>query len=127
MRQKLQSVVPELAKVVRRASQISMHGFWVVQGRRTQAEQDRLYEQGRRHLGPIVTWTRHSRHVEGRAIDFQPFDVKGKPTWDRHAFESVASEFKRAAAEVGVRIDWGYDLWKRDFGHIELSTRESLN
>ena len=121
---KSQGLDLELIKVVHRASKISMHGFWIVQGKRSQVEQDRLYEQGRSHRGAIVTWTRHSKHVEGRAIDFQPLDVEGRPTWDRRAFESTASEFKRAAAEVGVHIDWGYDLWNKDLGHIELSTRE---
>lgn len=124
MRQKLQGVEPDLVKVVQRASQISMHGFRIVQGKRSQVEQDRLYEQGRRRPGSIVTWTRNSQHTEGRAIDFQPFDVEGRPTWHPRAFESVAGEFKRAAAEVGVRIDWGYDLWGKDLGHIELTVSE---
>ena len=36
---------------------------------RSQARQLDLYAQGRTEPGPIVTWTQHSAHTEGRAVD----------------------------------------------------------
>jgi peptidoglycan L-alanyl-D-glutamate endopeptidase CwlK len=38
-------------------------------GYRTQAEQDRLYAQGRTTPGPIVTYAKVSYHTSGRALD----------------------------------------------------------
>ena len=35
----------------------------------TQARQNLLYEQGRSRPGPVVTWTRNSNHLVGRAVD----------------------------------------------------------
>jgi peptidoglycan LD-endopeptidase CwlK len=120
-RKRLEELDPQLAKVVRRASEISRHGFLIVQGKRSQSEQDRLYMQGRGGAGEVVTWTRNSKHVLGQAIDFQPLDSEGRPTPDQRSYQAVASDFKRAATELGIRIDWGYDLWMKDLGHIELS------
>jgi peptidoglycan L-alanyl-D-glutamate endopeptidase CwlK len=126
-RKHLQELDPQLARLAQRTSEIGVHRFWIVQGKRSQSEQDQLYEQGRSRPGQLVTWTRNSKHVAGQAIDFQPLDIEGRPTRDRRAYESVANDFKLVAAELGVRIDWGYDLWKKDLGHIELSTVEGLN
>jgi len=44
-----------------------------ITGRRSQAEQDALYAQGRTTPGPIVTWTKHSRHLDGLGVDFGLF------------------------------------------------------
>jgi len=125
-RKHLQGLDPQLARLVQRTLQIGMHDFWIIQGKRSQPEQDQLYEQGRSRPGQVVTWTRNSKHVVGQAIDFQPLDIDGRPTQDLTAYEAVANNFKLAAAELGVRINWGYDLWKKDFAHIELSAAEVL-
>ena len=47
---------------------------------RTQAEQVALYAQGRTISGPIVTWTLHSKHLEGKAFDFCIMNA-GKCDW----------------------------------------------
>jgi peptidoglycan LD-endopeptidase CwlK len=51
--------------------------------RRTQAEQDDLWAQGRTKPGPIVTWTKHSQHLVGKAFDFVIM-FAGKPDWQMH-------------------------------------------
>ena len=48
---------------------------------RSQEEQDAEWAKGRTKPGPKVTWTRHSKHTERRAVDFalkmpNPWDVK---------------------------------------------------
>ena len=45
----------------------------IICGLRPQAEQDRLYAQGRSRPGKIVTWTRVSKHNTGHAVDFGLF------------------------------------------------------
>ena len=64
---KLARVKANLVSVVRRASEISSTPFQIVQGNRTQAEQNALYAQGRTKRGNIVTWTKNSKHIGGNA------------------------------------------------------------
>jgi len=47
------------------------HTLTVFEGARSQERQDYLYEQGRSRPGPVVTWTRNSDHLGGRAVDFR--------------------------------------------------------
>ena len=61
----LQGVHPQLVAVVQRAIQVTTQDFSVLQSVRTQAEQDEKYAQGRTKPGPVVTWTRHSKHIPG--------------------------------------------------------------
>lgn len=80
----------------------------VVETHRTQQRQDTLFAQGRTAPGPIVTWTRDSKHADGLAAD-----VVINGGWsDRGGFERLA----RVAREEGLRT-----LWPRDPGHIELA------
>lgn len=109
----LQGVHPRLVAVVQRAIQITTQDFSVLQSVRTQAEQDEKYAQGRTKPGPVVTWTRHSKHIPGadgysHAVDLFPGD------WNTLAkFDTVAKAMFTAAAELGVSIRWGAD-WDRD-------------
>lgn len=56
---------------------------WIVSSfYRDQEFQDWLWAQGRTRPGPIVTWTRNSRHTERRAWDIAIRDPKtGKIDW----------------------------------------------
>lgn len=89
--------------------------FKVTSGNRTQAEQDALYAQGRTKPGPVVTWTRKSRHIGGRAIDLTLFSGKN-PIWESPKYDR--------AGEVGEQLGlvWG-GRWKtKDKPHFELPT-----
>jgi peptidoglycan L-alanyl-D-glutamate endopeptidase CwlK len=90
--------------------------FKVTSGSRTQAEQDKLFAQGRTAPGPIVTWTRRSRHIGGRAIDLTLFSGS-KPVWESPAY--------LRAGQIGQELGlvWG-GSWKRtkDLPHFELAS-----
>lgn len=122
---KLRGVNPDLAKVVKRAIQLTEVDFTVVQGNRTQAEQDALYAQGRTKPGPKVTWTRNSNHIGGRAVDLAPW-VNGAIDWDnpdKHKYyDKINKAMQLAAKEYNVKITWG-GTWKKtpDRPHFELS------
>ncbi len=80
---KIAGLRPELIAIIRaawpRLTEIGKaHGirFEIISGNRTQKEQDELYAQGRTKPGRIVTWTRNSRHIGGRAFDLGCFDLK---------------------------------------------------
>lgn len=122
---KLSGVNPALANVVKRAIELSTVDFVVVQGNRTQAEQDALYAQGRTKPGPVVTWTRNSNHIGGRAVDLAPW-VNGAIDWDnanKHKYyDDINAAMQQAAKEKGVKIVWGGSWVKtKDRPHFELA------
>jgi peptidoglycan LD-endopeptidase CwlK len=117
---RLSKVHPELARRVREIiTALAAHGktVEVVQGLRTFAEQDALYEQGRSKPGQIVTNARggQSNHNYGFAVDLCPF-VGGKPQWnDNSTFVAIGAE----AVKRG--LEWGGN-WKKfiDKPHVQL-------
>lgn len=120
-RERLAAVHPDLRRVVERAIVMTPQDFAVVQGNRTQAEQDALYAQGRTNPGRKVTWTRKSRHIGGKAVDLAAW-MDGKPDWDDlDKYRVIALAMKAAACELGVPIVWGGD-WTTtpDMPHFEL-------
>jgi hypothetical protein len=119
---KLARVKPDLVSVVRRAAELTKQAFQIVQGNRTQAEQNALYAQGRTRPGNIVTWTKNSKHIGGNAIDFAAL-VNNKINWDTKFYPPIANAFKAAAKELGVGIVAGIDWKTRDWGHIQLEPR----
>lgn len=110
---RLQGVKSQLASVVRRALEISQVDFMVTEGLRTIARQRELYAQGRTKPGPKVTWTLHSKHLEGSAVDLAPV-IGGKVDWSNlKNFDEIAKAMRQASKELGVPIRWGAD-WDMD-------------
>jgi peptidoglycan LD-endopeptidase CwlK len=117
---RLNKVHPELAKrVTQIIVTLAAQGLTieVVQGLRTFAEQDGLFEQGRSKPGQIVTKSKggQSNHNYGLAVDLCPF-VDGKPQWnDNPGFVRIGAE----AVKLG--LEWGGD-WKKfiDKPHVQL-------
>ncbi len=111
-------LIPELQeKVALFCEEMDRAGqrFVITQTLRTQKEQDALYEQGRSKPGKIVTWTRKSKHLEGKAFDIVMLDDNGKVTWNPIAYEK--------AGEIGeaVGLKWGGN-WngEKDLPHFEI-------
>jgi peptidoglycan L-alanyl-D-glutamate endopeptidase CwlK len=121
----LNTVRPDLQRVIRRAAELTTTPFAVVSGNRTQAQQDHLYAQGRTRPGMVITWTRNSNHIGGAAIDFSAVDKAGKPTnhlkhtWNAEHYKPIAETILKAGKELGIGVEW--PLWKKgDWGHIQL-------
>lgn len=119
--EKLASIKPQLANVVRRALELSTVDFTVLEGRRTQARQDELYAQGRTKPGKIVTGTRNSKHITGDAVDIAPYPIDWE---DTKRFDAMAKAMFAAAAELGVAIRWGAD-WDKDGNFREKGEYDS--
>jgi peptidoglycan L-alanyl-D-glutamate endopeptidase CwlK len=80
---------------------------------RTQEDQDALYAKGRTVPGQIVTWTRSSKHCQGKAFDIAVMS-KGKITWDPALYQEPG----KIGMEVGLQ--WGGAWLKnRDLPHFE--------
>ena len=110
----LKGVHGDLARVVKRAAELSPTPFIITEGLRTVERQKELVAKG-------ASKTMNSRHLTGHAIDFVPV-VGGQITWKWPAFKPVADAFKKAALELGIQIEWGGDFRTfKDGPHIQLS------
>lgn len=107
-------VEQSLVSVIQRAQQNHPElkfGIGAEGGRRTEADQARLYAQGRTAPGPIVTWTMNSNHLTGRATDVVPLDKNTSQ-------DAITSAMREAAGQLGVRLG---DPIKGDANHYELA------
>ncbi len=123
---RIEDLVPELQVKFRLFASICLSSgidFMVTCTLRPQIEQDALYAQGRTKPGKIITWTRKSRHSEGRAFDIAIL-ANGKIVWDTSydADHDTIPEYLEAGI-IGetVGLIWG-GRWKGkpDFCHFEL-------
>jgi len=129
-KEKLRTVNGKLCEVCKRALSYGVMDFTIVQGVRSQAEQDRYYELGTSK----VKWpdSKHNVRNEGdlaRAVDMAPF-VNGKISWKIEHCLVLAGLILGAAAELGVDLRWGgnwdmdgevvTDQCFDDLGHFEM-------
>lgn len=130
---RLEGVHPALQTLIKLGITNSPHDFMIVQGLRTAAYQNELYQQGRTKPGPKVTncdgYKSKSNHQAksdgyGHAIDFAIYDptLPDKIDWDNDKkYREVAEHLKKVAKENGINIVWGGDWVKfKDYPHIEL-------
>lgn len=89
-------------------------------GRRTTAQQQRLYAQGRTKPGRIVTHldgvTKRSRHQDGRAVDCC-FVTQDGATWQPN-WTGPWEAYGACAEALG--LTWGGRWRLRDRPHVEL-------
>ena len=111
---RLEGVNADLVKVVHSALERCPYDFMVVEGVRSMERQKQLYAQGRTAPGPKVTWSMHSRHLTGHAVDLCPVDDDGVPMWAaKDRFLAIGKAMFEAADEHKVLIRWGWD-WDGD-------------
>lgn len=97
----------KLARIAARMREETGHNVTVTETYRSQERQDALFAQGRETPGQIVTWTRNSKHTQGRAVDV----MLDGGTANLDAYTTL----QRVANEEGLRT-----LGARDPGHLEL-------
>ena len=97
----------------------------IYEGRRTEAEQAQEVAEG-------DSATMNSRHIADAngicyAVDFAAW-IDGRANWESKYYLPIANGYFRAAARLGVPLDWG-GWWTRlilkgrvvkDFGHLAL-------
>lgn len=109
----LSGVHPDLVKVVRKAASYGELDFVVIEGLRNAARQAELVKAG-------ASKTHNSRHLTGHAVDIA-VRVNGQIRWDWPLYHKLGALVKKAAAAVGVPIEWGGD-WRtfKDGPHFQL-------
>lgn len=107
-------VHPKLAFIVTEAISLTKQDFMVLDGIRTIEEQRKLVDRG-------VSRTMDSYHLYGLAVDLVAY-VDGKLSWKEKYYKEIAIAMNKAAEKHNINgIDWGYDLWKWDMAHFQLS------
>ena len=96
---KLEGVDTNLASVVKRAIQITLVDFSVIEGLRTVEQQRILVAKG-------ASQTMDSNHITGRAVDLMAY-VDGRSSWELNLYDDIALAMKYAATELKVKIRWG--------------------
>ena len=101
--------------------------FSILEGERTIARQQTLYQQGRTIPGAVVTncdgVIKKSKHQvdeygKVKAVDLLPYPFKG---WkDTESFEHLSKHIKRCADKFKIKIAWGGDWKMIDLPHFEL-------
>lgn len=114
--ERLQSVHPDLVKVVERAIEMSPVDFTVLEGLRSPERQQTLVASG-------ASQTLNSRHITGHAVDLGAW-VDNQVDWSWPLYHKIANAMKAAANALGVAIVWGGD-WKtfKDGPHFELDRK----
>ena len=92
-------------------------------GVRTNKQQASMYAQGRTKEGNKVTWTLNSFHQYGLAADLVAYK-NGRASWDIKLYKEITRAMKKVIAEYKLPIDWGYDLWGKDFPHYQITKLE---
>jgi len=101
---RLRGVRPELVAVVERAIGLSDIDFTVLEGLRTPERQAELVKSG-------ASWTAHSRHLTGHAVDLAPL-MGNKASWHWPHYYVLAPALILAARELNTPIVWG-GVWDR--------------
>ncbi len=104
------------ARVVEFLARLTEAGIHVliVDTRRTPAEHAENLRRG-------VSWTKHSKHLDGDAIDVCPFE-----TWFLHGADKLQwNTADPVWARIGYHgeqagLAWGGRWTQKDFGHFEL-------
>ncbi|MDR4518951.1 MAG: M15 family metallopeptidase [Nitrosomonas sp.] len=111
---RLNGVHPDLVRVVKRAIEITETDFTVLEGLRSLDRQAALLRLGQ-------SKTMKSRHLTGHAVDLAAM-VNGVISWQPDHYMPIARAMKHAAAELGIKLEWGGD-WRtfKDFVHWQLS------
>lgn len=114
---RLEGIHPDLRRVMDRAIATTDIDFTVLEGLRAMSRQRKLVASG-------ASRTLRSRHLTGHAVDIAPL-VDGRVSWDWPIYHRLAPTIKKAAQDVGVKIEWGGD-WRsfKDGPHWQLPWRD---
>jgi peptidoglycan L-alanyl-D-glutamate endopeptidase CwlK len=108
-------VHPDMAAVIREASENPPVPFIVTEGVRSLDRQKELVAAG-------ASWTLKSRHLTGHAVDVACL-VGGEVRWDWPLYRTLAAHIKAIAVLRSVPLEWG-GSWpkdKQDGPHFQLS------
>jgi peptidoglycan L-alanyl-D-glutamate endopeptidase CwlK len=116
---RLDSVDPDLIKVVKYAIGVTKVDFGVIEGVRTLEKQKELVAAG-------ASKTMNSKHLKGLAVDLMAY-VGGRGCWELKVYDDIADAMKQGAIEYGVPIVWGASWHIRNITDWEGTMEEAMN
>tara|TARA_R100000734_G_C3315894_1_gene108104 strand:+ start:1871 stop:2335 length:465 start_codon:yes stop_codon:yes gene_type:complete len=116
---RLDSVDPDLIKVVKYAIGATKIDFGVIEGVRTLEKQKELVAVG-------ASKTMNSKHLKGLAVDLMAY-VGGRGCWELKVYDDIADAMKQGAIEHGVPIVWGASWHIRNIADWEGTMEEAMN
>jgi len=116
---RLDSVDPDLIKVVKYAIGVTKIDFGVIEGVRTLEKQKELVAAG-------ASKTMNSKHLKGLAVDLMAY-VGGRGCWELKVYDDIADAMKQGAIEYGVPIVWGASWHIRNIADWEGTMEEAMN
>ena len=116
---RLDSVDPDLIKVVKYAIGVTKVDFGVIEGVRTLEKQKELVAAG-------ASKTMNSKHLKGLAVDLMAY-VGGRGCWELKVYDDIADAMKQGAIEYGVPIVWGASWHIRNIADWEGPMEEAMN
>ena len=117
--ERLDSVDPDLIKVVKYAIGVTKVDFGVIEGVRTLEKQKELVAAG-------ASKTMNSKHLKGLAVDLMAY-VGGRGCWELKVYDDIADAMKQGAIEYGVPIVWGASWHIRNIADWEGTMEEAMN
>ena len=111
-RKRLEGIDEKLLKVLNEL--IKIMDVTVLEGLRSQERHDMLVSEGK-------SKTRHSKHIQGRAVDIAPYPVDWE---DRERFHYMGGMLRGIALSLGEKVRWGGD-WDSD-GEIKDNNFDDL-
>ena len=116
---RLDSVDPDLIKVVKYAIGVTKVDFGVIEGVRTLEKQKELVAAG-------ASKTMNSKHLKGLAVDLMAY-VGGRGCWELKVYDDIADAMKQGAIEYGVPIVWGASWHIKNIADWEGTMEEAMN
>ena len=98
-KREMMGIDDRLQEIIELTIQITTIDFMVFDGLRTQEEQEEYVRRG-------VSWTMHSKHLTGHAMDLVPL-VNNKTTWNHKPCFELAEAVMKAARQLDINLLWG--------------------
>ena len=115
----------DIQHVMRLALYISKVDFFVAEGTRPEDKQNEYFMSGASKVEFPNSY--HNEEPLSLGVDAVPY-VNGKAVWrynsinQMEAWNEVVRAIKLAAKILNVPLDWGFDLWKWDRPHWQLTS-----
>lgn len=99
--------------------------FFIAEGKRSKSKQDQYFMTGASKLKYPNSY--HNEPYLSLAVDVVPY-VNNLAVWayetpdERDVWDEVTGVIKEVANELGIPLDWGFDLWSWDCPHWQLTT-----
>jgi hypothetical protein len=125
--QRLETCHHDIKHVMRLALYLTDVDFFIAEGLRSEEKQTEYFMTGASKVKyPNSYHNDESDDPESLAVDAVPW-ANGKAIWsykttdERAAWDGMVRAIKLATEILNVPLDWGFDLWKWDRPHWQLT------